>query len=71
MNIKVVEKTIDMENDKVELKITVPKEMVEEYEEDELKEMVKSFIEKETTKMLDEYNTRLIYEWLGNKESKE
>ena len=70
MNIKVVEKTIDMENDKVELKITVPKEMVEEYEEDELKEMVKSFMQKETMKMLDEYNARLIYEYLGNKEDK-
>lgn len=65
MDIKIVEKTIDIENDKVELKITVPKEMVREYKEDELKAMIKSFIQKETMKMLDEYYTRLIYEWLG------
>ena len=65
MGIKVVEKIIDTENDEFKLRIRIPKEMVEEYGEDELKAMVKSFMEKETRKMLDEYNTILMYEWLG------
>ena len=65
MGIKVVEKIIDTENDEFKLRIRIPKEMVEEYGEDELKARVKSFMEKETRKMLDEYNTRLMYEWLG------
>ena len=65
MGIKVVEKIIDTENDEFKLRIRIPKEMVEEYGEDELKARVKSFMEKETRKMLDEYNTTLMYEWLG------